>query len=159
LKKERIPINKKSGGPVMERGIVKEIIGSRAFVEFKSSEGCASCSTKIICSPSAGQTRRVAAVNYLGANIGDTVDVDESERSEIRMAFLQYGIPLMGFVGTIGAANFIPAEIIAAVGVAKELVWFGLGVIGLFAGGYLANRYAWWLAAKGVPAFRIIQIL
>ncbi len=143
----------------MERGIVRELRGSKAFVEFKSQEACSTCSSKIICSPSAGSTRRVAAVNALGASIGDTVDVDESELSEIRMAFLQYGIPMIGFVTAVVGASLISPEVLASVPAPKELLWFTAGIAGLVFGGFAANRYAKYLADAGVPAFKIIHVL
>ena len=80
---------------MIDRGIVFKIDGKTAWVEiagFSQCEGCAACQMF------AGGKRGVVAENPIGAEIGDTVEVEISTSAKIISPVLAFGIPVAALI-------------------------------------------------------------
>jgi len=80
-----------------ETGVVKSIKGDYAVITLQEHGACEHCHAKAICKPSQGNQREVKLKNTLNASEGDKVLLESSDKQHIKLTFMQYGIPLLGF--------------------------------------------------------------
>mgnify|MGYP006279483825 CR=1 FL=1 len=80
-----------------ERGIVKSIEDDYAIIILQEHEACQHCHAKVICKPGKSGQREVKLKNTIGAQKGDKVLLESSDKEHIKLTFMQYGIPLLGF--------------------------------------------------------------
>jgi sigma-E factor negative regulatory protein RseC len=139
----------------MEIGRVTEIKEDTAYVEFMSGEACNRCGARIICSPGASGKRSVAAKNIAGAHVGDSVGVEQPEMALIKMSFMQYGIPMLGFIlATVAAdqSGYVFGSF------PRELFLFLSGFLGLLLGGVVARIWAKKLVNDVDMSFNVVEI-
>lgn len=139
----------------MEIGRVTEIKDDTAYVEFRSGEACNRCGARIICSPGSSGKRSVVAKNLVGAHVGDSVGVDQSEMALIKMSLMQYGIPMVGFIAAIVGAD---QSGIVVGNIPHELLLFLSGIGGLLIGGVASRFWAKKLVNDADMAFNVIEI-
>jgi len=116
--------------PEYELGQVVAIEQDLAVIELDTKEACQHCQARVICQPDKRGRRILRLKNSLGAQIGDQVRIESSDRNHIILAFLQYGLPLASFILTIFMLNVwvesYPWQIPLEVG------HFILGILALF---------------------------
>jgi positive regulator of sigma E activity len=82
----------------METGFVTSIQDSDAIVELSIQESCESCGARLVCVPDQSGKRRLRAANPIGAKVGSQVNITEKSNFLLKVSFLQYGIPFLGFL-------------------------------------------------------------
>ena len=125
-----------------EEGIVTKISGEgseTAWVRTSQSNACKSCSSRHSCNPEKGQEREVEAINLVGAEVGDRIQISIETGSLLKATFLLYIFPVIcmlcgGLVGNrmsayMGLAPSPAAALLAAVAFlgAMALVRLGAG--------------------------------
>jgi sigma-E factor negative regulatory protein RseC len=108
---------------VEEVGIVKEVIGPKAFVTVQRQSGCDSCPGGSICKL-AGNEAEIEAVNEAKAKAGDTVRIAFKPYIYLKGTVFVYGIPsIMLIIGAIVGkeylSRFLPnmdPDIVSAIG-------------------------------------------
>jgi sigma-E factor negative regulatory protein RseC len=82
-----------------EEGIVTKINASTAqtaWVRTSQSSACKSCSSRHSCSQdSQGQEREVEAINLVGAQVGDRIQISIETGSLLKATFLLYVFPVL----------------------------------------------------------------
>lgn len=139
-----------------EIGIVSELKDGRAVVDLNFNEACESCGAKIICVPDQKGKRRLQVENKLNAKIGNQVTIAEKSNFMLKISFLQYGLPLIGFMAAIllfSRFNIKPA------GIPAELILFLAGLLGLFLSALVARKIINKIARKDTSFFKISEIL
>ncbi len=141
---------------VVEKGIITKLEGNVAHVQFTEQSSCTTCGARVLCAPGSGGKREIIASNPLSATVGQQVVVRETGDILVAISFLQYAIPLAGFLlGVFGTS--LSGLSIGSVPV--ELLWFIGGLAGLFAGGGLTYAMAKRIASKQKSYFEIAEIL
>ena len=124
---------------ILDRGIVKKVVGEVAFVEVMDIKSCEHCGARVICAPDSRDTKGLYARNNLGAAVGDEVVITDVHQLLLRLSFMQFGLPLLGFLlgifAAYGAGVSIP-------NVADEIVLFISGLVGLALGGFISWKWA-----------------
>lgn len=75
-----------------EKGLVVEIKGDRAVVEFMRSPACSGCKA---CSASVNGTMRTEAINKLGAEVGDRVALKVESKEMVTAYAIVFIIPFL----------------------------------------------------------------
>jgi sigma-E factor negative regulatory protein RseC len=128
-----------------EEGIVTKISGKgsqTAWVRTSQSSACKSCSSRHSCNPEKGQEREVEAINLVGAEVGDRIQISIETGSLLKATFLLYVFPvicmLCGIVGNrlstqIGLDPSPAAALVAAISFlgAMAVVRMGAGRMAL----------------------------
>lgn len=148
----------------MEIGIVRKVVGDRAFVEFQTGDACNNCGARLLCNPVGDARRQIAARNHINAQIGDSVAVDESELSLIKISLLQYGIPLFMFILAMFLADAVDFKTLLFNNsgilrdIPEELFTFAGGLVGIVIGGSISYAWAMRIAARDTLSFVITHI-
>jgi len=86
-----------------EQGFVVGLDGKYALVSSYRQSACGSCHAQASCSTlSAGlgnRENRIRALNPIGAEVGEQVVLEISEKSFLRASFLVYGMPVAALIG------------------------------------------------------------
>jgi sigma-E factor negative regulatory protein RseC len=106
-----------------EVGVVKEVIGPKAFVTVQRQSGCDSCPGGSVCKL-AGNEAEIEAVNEAKAKAGDTVRIAFKPYTYLKGTIFVYGIPsIMLIIGAIVGkeylSRFLPnmdPDIVSAIG-------------------------------------------
>jgi sigma-E factor negative regulatory protein RseC len=129
-----------------EEGIVTKISGKgsqTAWVRTSQSSACKSCSSRHSCNPEKGQEREVEAINLVGAEVGDRIQISIETGSLLKATFLLYVFPVIcmlcgGIVGNrlstqIGLDPSPAAALVAAISFlgAMAVVRMGAGRMAL----------------------------
>jgi positive regulator of sigma E activity len=80
---------------MLDRGTVFELAGDFALVEIAGTEKCRGCAA---CQIFASGRSGVAAVNGLGAVVGDEVEVEIVPATKVAAPALAFGLPFLCFV-------------------------------------------------------------
>jgi sigma-E factor negative regulatory protein RseC len=84
-----------------EIGIVQKIDGATAIVSVQRQSACDSCPGSSVCKL-IGSEAHIEAINEIGADIGDTVQVKFKPHTYLKGTILIYGIPaIMLIIGAI----------------------------------------------------------
>lgn len=121
-----------------EEGIVIRINGQAshtAWVRTSQSSACKSCSSRHSCNPEKGQEREVEAINLVGAQVGDRIQISIETGSLLKATFLLYIFPVfcmlcgglagnrlgavMGLAPSPAAALFAAISFVGAMGVVR----------------------------------------
>ena len=119
-----------------EEGIVTKInenTSQTAWVKTSQSSACKSCSSRHSCSQdSQGKEREVEAINLVGAQVGDRIQISIESGSLLKATFLLYIFPVIcmlcgGLVGNrlsadIGLAPSPAAALVAAISFVGAMV-------------------------------------
>lgn len=112
---------------------VVAVTGDYAEVVGYRQSGCSGCHAKSSCTmlagtAAAGQETRVLALNTVGAQVGDRVTLEISERQFLRASFLVYILPLVFLFLAAGVVKTILSPLVS-----EELADAGSALAGLVA--------------------------
>lgn len=140
----------------VEIGIVTAIRDNDAIVELSIEKSCESCGARLVCMPDQNGKRRLKAANPLKAEIGSKVTITEQGNFLLKVSFLQYGIPFLGFLVGIFllyssdfSVNKIPQEL---------LIFLG-GIAGMMISALISRLLTEKLAEGNSTFFEISKIL
>jgi positive regulator of sigma E activity len=139
-----------------EIGIVTAIKDNEAIIELSLQESCQSCGARFICVPDQSGKRQLRVSNPLKAGIGNQVTITEKSNFLLKVSFLQYGIPFIGFLLSIFVLNLFDFSTIP---LPKELILFFGGLGGLLVAGAIARLYVEKLAETDSTFFEISKII
>lgn len=139
-----------------ETGIITRLMGKEALVQMEMQPHCESCAARIFCVPDNSGKRILKAANPIAAKIGNRVVVNQSENLLLKLSFIQYGIPLIGFLLGIVICYVFDLSISE---IAPELIMFAGGVIGLVLAALIARNLTQKLAQQGRIFFTVSKIL
>ncbi len=139
---------------VSDIGIVTNIDGNYATITIDTDDSCKTCGIRFLCSPGSDKDKIITLENTIDAKIGDRVTVSEASNILLKLSFLQYGLPLIGFLlGIIIATQFtINLQPI-------ELYQFLCGVLGLGIAGIISYLIIKRMAKKPGKFFRIEMLV
>lgn len=140
----------------VEVGIVTALKDNEAIVELSLQESCASCGARFICIPDQSGKRQLRVSNPLNANIGSQVTISEKSNFLLKVSFLQYGIPFLGFLISCFLVN---AMDLSAIPVQRELIIFLGGLVGLFICGLISRLFIEKLAETDSTFFEISKVV
>jgi sigma-E factor negative regulatory protein RseC len=137
-------VRKKGNVLATEEGVVIRVEGGTAWVKTRRGSACASCSARHSCASPEGDGREmeVAAINVVGAAIGDQVVVSIASAALLKASFLLYVFPIIcmiagAFAGNAAGPFFNMEESTASVVAAA--VFFGISFVVIR---YQGNRMA-----------------
>ena len=133
LKKNRVP-EMSARSSEDEIGIVTALKDNEAIVELSLQESCESCGARFICVPDQSGKRQLRAANPLQANVGSQVTITEKSNFLLKVSFLQYGIPFIGFLIVIFLLNTLN---LTSIPFTKELILFSGGILGLIIAAFI----------------------
>ena len=148
--------NTESESPNIETGVVTNLQNGNAIVELNLQPACESCGAKVLCVPDVNGKRALRVSNPLHAQIGNRVAIGESSDFLLKIAAVQYGIPFVGFMLGIFFFYFLNFTIN---GIAKELIYFTGGLIGLGISAFISRNISQQLAESKKSLFTIIKIM
>jgi len=125
--------------PEVELGLVIGLRGEYAEVEMQSGDACHECGARVICRPNASGKRILYIRNTLNAGIGDSVFIEQSGANQLRLASMQYGLPMISFLVGLFTGNLILP--VTFLHVPKDIASFLLGLLFLIFSGFIT--YAW----------------
>ncbi len=112
-----------------EIGTVIEILGNEAVIELNPQPACESCGARLVCVPD-GSGKRISKVeNTINAKIGQNVKIFEKSNMILKLSFLQYVLPITGFISGVFLIHFLNLDYNFAL---SDLIKFIGGIIGLF---------------------------
>jgi positive regulator of sigma E activity len=111
-----------------EIGIVTAIEDGQAWVEIVPQPACETCGAKIFCTPDLTGKRKLKVLNSIEAKVGQQVAIAESSKFLLYLSFLQYGLPLIGFLSGILITSLFS---ISFTFIPNELFLFSGGLAGL----------------------------
>ena len=136
-----------------ETGIVDKTEGDYVLVTLEEHEACQHCHAKVICKPSESGLREVKLKNTLEAQKGDKVILESSDKEHIKLTFMQYGIPLLGFfLGLLLSYKFIEQF---PFGLSQEVGGFLSGVVLMGVSSFLTYL---WCQKKSSGGFAVLQM-
>lgn len=92
---------------VSDTGIVTNINGNYATITIDTDDSCKTCGIRFLCSPGSDKDKIITLENTIDAKVGDRVAISEASNILLKLSFLQYGLPLIGFLlGIIIAIQF-----------------------------------------------------
>jgi sigma-E factor negative regulatory protein RseC len=145
-----------SQNSILDTGTITSIQGNEALVTIDAQTTCESCGSRVLCVPDQSGKRILKASNPLNAKIGTRVAVRDTSAFLLKLSFLQYGIPLLGFL--IGIILCYITDISLRI-IPRELILFGGGVIGLGMGAFVARHFTQRMAENKSAYFTITRIL
>jgi positive regulator of sigma E activity len=139
-----------------EIGTIIELLDDIAIVEVPESDQCHSCGARMICRP-AGKERRILRLrNTLHAAVGDRILIEQSDRNQLILAFMQYGLALLAFLITIVlASRFVSKPVL---GIPAELLQFGIALVALLGAGLVCRFWAKRTSASDFAVFSMKEI-
>jgi sigma-E factor negative regulatory protein RseC len=140
----------------METGFVTSIQDSDAIVELSIQESCESCGARLVCVPDQSGKRRLRAANPIGAKVGSQVNITEKSNFLLKVSFLQYGIPFLGFLLGI---FLLYATDLSMIPIPQELVIFLGGITGMMIAALISRYFVEKLAKGNSTFFEISKIL
>lgn len=116
------------------RGYVVAVEPGQAWIESARQSACGSCASKGHCGTGlmgdalsgGGHVSRVMALDSIGVAVGDEVIVGLPEEGMLQASLLLYGLPLLGLVGGMVAAQPLGEGAAIASGVAGLLAGLAL---------------------------------
>ncbi|UCH63965.1 MAG: SoxR reducing system RseC family protein [Fidelibacterota bacterium] len=139
------------------KGIVRSVQEDTALVEVGDLDACSDCGARMICGQGQGARKRgmLRARNAIDATVGQVVGLTEYHGTLVRVSFMQYAVPLLGFL--LGV--FIPYSAgLSIPAIADELVLFSFGLVGLFLGGIFSWKWILRLTNLNKHIFQISAI-
>ncbi len=139
-----------------EYGTVVSLEGQFAHIQISTTDSCRKCGARVICTPTDETYRTVIALNRIEAKVGDWVLFTDTSNIMLKLAIIQYGIPLVGFFAgvffTLGIGRIISYQV-------GELWLFLSGIIGVILGGLFSHWRIKIMAESSCAFFKIQQIL
>jgi len=139
--------------PDLDLGEVVELKGEFASVELQTKDACHSCGARFVCRPNGLGKRILFIRNILNAKVGDKVLIEQLGSNQLKLATMEYGLPLLGFlISMLVASQFISSSIL---GIPNEIILFIIGLVALFIFGYITNI---WSKRKALKNFHIFEM-
>ena len=138
---------------VSDIGIVTNIDSNYATITIDTDDSCKTCGIRFLCSPGSDKDKIITLENTIDAKVGDRVAVSEASNILLKLSFLQYGSPLIGFLlGIIIATQFnISLQPV-------ELYQFLCGLFGLGLAGIISYLIIKGMAKKPGKLFKIKRL-
>ncbi len=141
-----------------ELGIVTNILGKNIVlikVDSVDKSSCKHCQSRIICKPNLNEDAHyIKATNSANSKIGDKVKIIKKKDLMLKISFLQYGFPLIGFLFGMFVSYFLNWTIF---NIPLELIHFIFAIVGVGFGGYIGRLYANYLSKNPEKYFEIIK--
>ncbi len=139
--------------PDLDLGEVVEVKGEFASVELQTKDACHSCGARFVCRPNDSGKRILYVRNILNAKVGDKVLFEQLGPNQLKLATMQYGLPLLGFlISILVASQFISSSIF---GIPEDIILFIIGVVAIIIFGYITNI---WSRRKALKNFHIFDM-
>ncbi|MBN2602103.1 MAG: SoxR reducing system RseC family protein [Candidatus Marinimicrobia bacterium] len=139
-----------------EIGVIVSVIDTIAEIELLDNDHCHSCGARMICRPGDSGKRTLKLTNILNAKIGDRILIEQSDKNQLKLAFMQYGFPLLGFLFAIILAGvFIKTPFI---GIPPEVQQFFIAVLILVLAGWLTRKWSIKKASTDFSVFSMKEI-
>lgn len=137
----------------IDSGKIVGIEDDLAIIEMEEKEACHSCAAKFLCQPDNEGKRIIKVKNSINAKVGDKVLLERADKNQLKLAGMQYGLPLAGFL----IAILISSKLInhSILGIPAELFQFAIGIITLLFIGFLTNI---WCKKKTAEKFSIFKM-
>lgn len=139
-----------------EIGIVTVVKGNEAIIELSLQENCNSCGARFICVPDQSGKRRLRVSNTQKATVGNQVKITEKSNFLLKVSFLQYGLPFIGFLIAIFMLNVVD---LSAIPIRRELILLIGGLIGLAIAGLISRLFIEKLAETDSTFFEISKVI
>ena len=118
---------------VSDTGSIAQVESNFATIAIDSTDDCKNCGIRFLCSPGSDNQKIITLENTIDAEVGERVAITESSNILLKLSFLQYGLPLIGFLlGIIIATQF--TIVLQPI----ELYQFLCGLIGLGLAGIIS---------------------
>ena len=138
---------------VSDTGKITKIDGNIATITIETTDTCKDCGIRFLCSPGSDKEKTITLENIINAKVGDRVAVSEASNILLKLSFLQYGLPLIGFLlgilfGTQIKIQWQPIE----------LYQFLCGLLGLGLAGLISYLIVKQIAKKPDKFFKFKKI-
>ncbi|MDO9547657.1 MAG: SoxR reducing system RseC family protein [Candidatus Marinimicrobia bacterium] len=139
-----------------EIGVIVDLEDNVAEIELLENDHCHSCGARMICRPGDSGKRVLKLTNTLNVKIGDRILIEQSDKNQLKLAFMQYGFPLLGFlIAIIISGIFIKMPF---AGIPTEVLQFIIAVLVLILAGLLTRIWATKKAATDFSVFSMKEI-
>jgi sigma-E factor negative regulatory protein RseC len=139
-----------------EQGVVVRIDAAGTWVKTVRSGACDDCSSKGVCHTlGGGKETEVAAVNLIGARVGDRVVLKLETSSFLKATFLVYMFPILMLVVGAAAGEWISRSAGLGSPLPSAVLGFGFLAAGLLLMRIIAGR----LAKKNEYRPRIYKVI
>ena len=138
---------------VSDIGIISIIKGNYATIPINNDDSCKTCGIRFLCSPGSDKDKIITLENTIDAKVGDRVTVSEASNILLKLSFLQYGLPLIGFL--LGAVFGTQIQIQWQ---PVELYQFLCGLLGLGFAGIISYMIIKGMAKKPGKLFKFNKI-
>ena len=118
---------------VSDTGRITKIDDNFATIAIDSTDDCKDCGIRFLCSPESDKDKIITLENTIEAKVGDRVAISEASNILLKLAFLQYGLPLIGFILGIIIATQLNINLQPV-----ELYQFLCGLLGLGLAGVIS---------------------
>ena len=136
-----------------EIGVIVNVIDTIAEIELLDNDYCHSCGARMICRPGDSGKRTLKLTNTLNAKVGDRILIEQSDKNQLKLAFMQYGFPLFGFLIAIILAGVFIKE--SAVGIPPEVLQFIIAILALLLAGSITRK---WAIKKALTDFSVFSM-
>ena len=116
---------------VSDTGKITKIDDNFATIAIDSTDDCKDCGIRFLCSPGSEKEKIFRFENTIDAKIGDRVAISEASNILLKLSFLQYGLPLIGFFLSIVIGTQIPIKLQPIEFYQFLCGLFGLGLAGI----------------------------
>ena len=138
---------------VSDTGKITKIDDNFATIIIDSTDDCKDCGIRFLCSPGSNKDKIITLENTIDAKIGDRVAITETSNILLKLSFLQYGLPLIGFLLGIIIATQINIKLQPV-----ELYQFLCGLLGLGLAGIISYMIIKRMAKKPGKFFNFVKI-
>jgi len=139
---------------VSDTGIITKIDDNFATIIIDSTDDCKDCGIRFLCSPGSDNEKTIRLENTIEAKVGDKVLVTEASNVLLRLSFLQYGLPLLGFIIGIVISSYLNIQINPI-----ELFQFLFGLLGLGIAGVISYLIIRGMAKKPDKLYQYKKIM
>ncbi len=138
---------------VSDTGIITKIDDNFATIIIDSTDDCKDCGIRFLCSPGSENQKTITLENTINAKVGDRVSISEASNILLKLSFLQYGLPLIGFLLGIIIATQLNISLQPV-----ELYQFLCGLLGLGSAGVISYIIIKGMAKKPGKYFKFEKI-
>ncbi len=128
---------------VSDTGSITQIDNNFATIIIDSTDECKDCGIRFLCSPGSDNQKTITLENIIDAKVGDRVAISEASNILLKLSFLQYGLPLIGFLIGIIITTQINIKLQPL-----ELYQFLCGLLGLGLAGVISYTIITRMAKK-----------
>ena len=138
---------------VSDIGSITKIDNNFATIIIDSTDDCKDCGIRFLCSPGSDKDKIITLENTIDAKVGDRVAISEASNILLKLSFLQYGSPLIGFLFGIIIATQLNIKLQPV-----ELYQFLCGLLGLGLAGLISYLIIKRMAKKPGKFFKFEKL-